>query len=293
MTTFEAPRIEVVENALEPADQPQPRRRRVKRRTVNTIIWFVVLLALTAIVLYPLVWLFFSTFKPSSEFGQNPGLMPENPTFANYAKVVEGIAGTPLWRFFANSFFIAVMAVIGTVFSASLAAYAFARIRFRGVGILFAAMIGTLLLPFHVIIIPQYIMFQKLDLVDTATDLDRQKNGEFQAYTAPASVHMDDPDLYYARFTCQAVSNYGKYCNPEFDRLFAAQNRTFDDDKRVEITRKMERILLAEMPDDRGYYWKSSMGYWNRVQNWPPLLGTTVYNYGKFEQVWCKGGQCM
>jgi multiple sugar transport system permease protein len=164
MTTFEAPRVEVVENALEPTTQP---RRRVKRKTVNTMIWFVVLLALTAIVLYPLVWLFFSTFKPSSEFGQNPGLIPDNPTVDNYFKVVEGIGGTPLWRFFANSLFIAVMAVIGTVLSSALAAYAFARIKFRGVGILFAAMIGTLLLPFHVIIIPQYIIFNKLELVDT------------------------------------------------------------------------------------------------------------------------------
>ena len=132
MTTFEAPRVEVVENALEP-DTTQPRRR-VKRKTVNTIIWFVALLALVAIVLYPLVWLFLSTFKPSSEFGSNPGLIPENPTFENYTKVVEGIAGTPLWRFFANSFFIAIMAVIGTVLSSALAAYAFARIQFRGVG---------------------------------------------------------------------------------------------------------------------------------------------------------------
>jgi len=169
MTTFEAPRVEVVENALEPADQ-QPRRR-VKRKTINTVIWFVVLLALTAIVLYPLVWLFCSTFKPSSEFGQNQGLIPNNPTFDNYTKVVEGIAGTPLYQFFANSFFIAIMAVIGTLISSALAAYAFARIKFRGVGILFAAMIGTLLLPFHVIIIPQYIMFQKLELVDTYVPL--------------------------------------------------------------------------------------------------------------------------
>jgi peptide/nickel transport system substrate-binding protein len=133
----------------------------------------------------------------------------------------------------------------------------------------------------------------KIDLVDTATNLDRQKKGDFEVYTAPAAVHMDDPDLYYARFTCSAVSNYGKFCNPEFDKLFAEQSRTFEAEKRAEITRKMERILLEEIPDDRGYYWKSSMGYWNRVQNWPPLLGTTVYNYGKFEQVWCQGGRCM
>ena len=168
-TLTDVPRAEFLENSLEPAT-PQPRRR-VKRKTVNTIIWFVVLLALTAIVLYPLVWLVFSTFKPSSEFGQNQGLIPENPTIDNYLKVVGGIAGTPLWRFFANSLFIAVMAVIGTVFSASLAAYAFARIRFKGVGVLFAAMIGTLLLPFHVIIIPQYILFNKLELVDTYVPL--------------------------------------------------------------------------------------------------------------------------
>ena len=165
MSTFEAPRIEVVENALE--SEPQQQRRRVKRKTVNTIIWFVALLALTAIVLYPLVWLVFATFKPSGEFGQNPGMFPENPTIDNYFKVLEGIGGTPLWRFFANSLVIAVAAVVGTLFSSALAAYAFARIKFKGVGVLFAAMIGTLLLPFHVIIIPQYILFNKLEMVDT------------------------------------------------------------------------------------------------------------------------------
>ena len=57
--------------------------------------------------------------------------------------------------------------MIGTVLSSALAAYAFARIQFKGLGILFAAMIGTLLLPFHVLIIPQYILFNNLGLVDT------------------------------------------------------------------------------------------------------------------------------
>jgi multiple sugar transport system permease protein len=169
-STFEADRAAQLELELDTGEQRRrgdDGRRRVKRKTVNTVIWFVVLAILTVIVLYPLVWLVFATFKPSSEFGQNPGLIPDNPTVDNFFKVFEGIAGTPLWRFFANSLFIAIMAVIGTLFSSSLAAYAFARIKFRGVGILFAAMIGTLLLPFHVVIIPQYIMFNKLELVDT------------------------------------------------------------------------------------------------------------------------------
>jgi peptide/nickel transport system substrate-binding protein len=133
----------------------------------------------------------------------------------------------------------------------------------------------------------------KIVLLDTAANRERHEKGDFQVYTAPSAVHMDDPDLYYARFTCDAPSNFGRYCNPEFDTLFDQQSRIFDVAQRAEITRQMERILLDDLPDDRGYYWKSSMGYWNRVKNWPPLLATTVYNYGKFERVWCQGSECM
>jgi multiple sugar transport system permease protein len=158
--------VQMLENQLDVGAKP-PRRRRVKRKTWQTVIWFVVLLAITAVVLYPLLWMLLSTFKPNAEFGQNMRLLPENPTLDNYAKVAEGIAGVPMWKFFANSFIIAIGSVIGTVLSSALAAYAFARIQFKGLGILFAAMIGTLLLPFHVVIIPQYILFNNLGLVDT------------------------------------------------------------------------------------------------------------------------------
>ena len=134
---------------------------------------------------------------------------------------------------------------------------------------------------------------EKIVLLDTATIRDRTLKGEFQTYTAPASVQYDDPDPFYSRLVCENASNTGRYCNAEFDKLYKAQSETFDVAKRAEITRKMERILLQDLPDDRGYYWVSSMGYWNRVQKWPPIAGTTVYNFGKFEQVWCKGGKCM
>lgn len=160
----------LTENQVDPdqkdAPAPQPRRK-VKRKTWQTVIWFVVLLIVTAVVLYPLVWLLFSTFKPNSEFGSNMGLIPNDPTIDNYVKVLEGIAGVPMWRFYLNSLIIAVGSVIGVLLSSSLAAYAFARIQFKGLGILFAAMIGTLLLPFHVVIIPQYIIFNRLDMIDT------------------------------------------------------------------------------------------------------------------------------
>lgn len=157
---------QVLDTAITPGISAPPKRR-VKRKTWQTALWLLVLLVLTAVVLYPLVWLFVSTFKPNSEFGSNPGLLPESPTIANYLKVAEGIGGVPMWRFFLNSFILASLAVVGTLFSASLAAYAFARIQFRGVAIFFTAMIGTLLLPFHVVIIPQYILFNNLGMVDT------------------------------------------------------------------------------------------------------------------------------
>jgi multiple sugar transport system permease protein len=160
----------LTENQVDP-DQKTAPRRRIKRKTWQTVIWFIALLAITAVVLYPLVWLFLSTFKPNSEFGQNMGLLPNNPTIDNYLKVSEGIAGVPMAKFFLNSLIIAVGSVIGTVLSSALAAYAFARIQFKGLGILFAAMIGTLLLPFHVVIIPQYILFNNLGLVDTFVPL--------------------------------------------------------------------------------------------------------------------------
>ena len=150
--------------------QAKPKSARTRRR-VGTIAWFVGILALTAIVLYPLIWMFAASFKPHSEFGSNMGLLPENPTLDNYVTVLGGVAGVPLWQFFANSLILAVGSVIGILLSASMAAYAFARLDFRGRPLFFTIMIGTLLLPFHVLIIPQYMLFRNLGLVDTFVPL--------------------------------------------------------------------------------------------------------------------------
>jgi peptide/nickel transport system substrate-binding protein len=133
----------------------------------------------------------------------------------------------------------------------------------------------------------------KITLLDTAGFRERTEKGDFQAYTVLSAVTIDEPDLYYARLVCNFASNFGKYCNPEFDTLFQAQSQTFEVQKRAEITRQMEYLLLQDVPDDRGFYWKSAMAYWNRVKQWPPIVGTTVFNFGKFEQVSCQGGKCI
>ncbi|GIF97069.1 carbohydrate ABC transporter permease [Catellatospora citrea] len=171
MTTVEhvQPGHQTAEMTARAGRPARPRRRR--RGLLTTIVWYLLLLALAAVVLYPLVWLFFATLKPSSEFGRNSGLLPWEPTLDNYARVWDGIAGIPLWRYGLNSLIVASLAVVGTLGSSALAGYAFARVAFKGSKILFAAMIGTLLLPFHVIIIPQYIIFNQLDLLDTYVPL--------------------------------------------------------------------------------------------------------------------------
>jgi len=138
-----------------------------KRSTWVTVVWAVALTVIVAVVLYPLLWMVLASFKPSADINGNVSLLPENPTIQNYVKVLQGIGGIPVYTFFLNSLILAVGSVIGVVLSSSMAAYAFARVRFAGSKIFFGLMIATLLLPFHVLIIPQYIIFQRLGLIDT------------------------------------------------------------------------------------------------------------------------------
>jgi multiple sugar transport system permease protein len=158
--------IETNPTAVPPV-QPARKRRRSPRKTAATVAWIIGIVVLTAVVLYPLMWMISASFKPSSEFGSNQGFLPDNPTVDNFVKVMEGVAGIPTWKFFWNSTILGVGAVIGTVISSSMAAYAFARLDFKGRPLFFTMMIGTLLLPFHVLIIPQYMIFRNLGMVDT------------------------------------------------------------------------------------------------------------------------------
>jgi ABC-type transport system substrate-binding protein len=129
--------------------------------------------------------------------------------------------------------------------------------------------------------------------LETASCRARTHQGDFQASTVLSAVTSDAPDLYDGRLVGDFAAHVGQYWHPEFDTRFQAQSQTRDVEKRAEITRQMEPMLLQEVPDDRGCYWKSAMADWNRVQQWPPIQGTTGDNVGTFEQVWCQGGRCM
>ncbi|MGW1212085.1 carbohydrate ABC transporter permease [Streptomyces sp. NPDC002499] len=142
-----------------------------ERRRTGSLAWHVGALVLLAVVLYPVIWVLGASFKPSKDIIAGLDLLPAKPIWSNFSGLADGISGISISSFFVNSLMYAVLAVVGVVVSSSLTAYAFAKIRFAGRNLLFTLMIGTLLLPYHVLLIPQYVMFRKLELVDTLVPL--------------------------------------------------------------------------------------------------------------------------
>lgn len=140
-------------------------------RSARSVGRHVLCLVIVAIVLYPLVWLAFASVKPPDEILSRLALVPTRFVFDGYPKGWEGAADVGFGRFFLNSFLVAGLSVAANVLSCSLAAFAFARLKFRFRGALFAFMITTLMLPYHVTLIPQYVIFQQAGLVNTVVPL--------------------------------------------------------------------------------------------------------------------------
>jgi multiple sugar transport system permease protein len=118
-------------------------------------------------MLYPLLWMLSSSFKPENEIFQGLQFLPTVPTISNYLNGWKGVSGVIFGRFFLNSMFIAVACIFGNTISCSMAAYAFAKLNFKLKNVMFAVMMVTLMLPFHVRLIPQYIVFNKLGWINT------------------------------------------------------------------------------------------------------------------------------
>jgi multiple sugar transport system permease protein len=132
----------------------------------KSIIRHGILLAFLFVMVYPLLWMITSAFKPGHLILTEPGLIPTEFTLANFTEGWNAL-NRPFALFFLNSTIIAVGAIVGNLVSCSLAAYALARLNFRMKKIYFPIILLTLMLPFHVLIIPQYIIFSNLGLVNT------------------------------------------------------------------------------------------------------------------------------
>jgi multiple sugar transport system permease protein len=130
----------------------------------------VAIIAFGLLLIYPPLWMLSSSFKPAQTIFSAPGLWPREFTLDNWAQGWLGL-GIPFSRFFLNSAVIAGLSMVGNLFSCSIAAYAFARLEFRFKPILFAVMLGTIMLPFQVVLVPQYILFHELGWTNTILPL--------------------------------------------------------------------------------------------------------------------------
>ena len=149
------------------AEPAVPRRPSAPRRSTRTgtgpaararksVLWHASAIAALLILLYPVGWLISASFKPADEVLANLSLLPHHATADGYRQVFSGVAGYSVWHYFGTSLLVSAGAVAG-----------FARLHFRGRGPLFGFVIATIMLPQHAVLIPQYILFQKMGLVNT------------------------------------------------------------------------------------------------------------------------------
>jgi multiple sugar transport system permease protein len=138
---------------------PWPDRRRQALKHLG-------LIALCALMLYPLVWLLVSSFKPTDLIFRDVSLIPSEIDLTNYSEGWNALQ-YPFGRYLMNSALIVLGSLLGNLVSCSMAAYAFARLEFRGRKLWFSIMLMSIMLPIHVIIVPQYILFARLDWINT------------------------------------------------------------------------------------------------------------------------------
>jgi multiple sugar transport system permease protein len=158
MTVTAAPRLTVVTGDKTPAQK--------LLRRIGSILAHVVLIGASIIMLYPLLWMLSASFRPENEIFSGSGLWPSAISFDAYFRGWHGLR-IGFDTFFLNSLIISTLSIIGNLITCSLAAFAFARLEFKGKRIWFALMLGTLMLPYQVTLIPQYVLFHQLNWINT------------------------------------------------------------------------------------------------------------------------------
>lgn len=145
-------------------------RTRAALRVVAAVAKQIAVLVVAIVMLYPILWMIASSLRPQSEIFTNMGLVVTNPVWENYAAGWHALS-YPFGRYILNSLIIVVFAIVGNILTCAMAAYAFARLNFRFRGVLFGFMLLMLMVPIHVIVIPQYIMWNSLHLINTFVPL--------------------------------------------------------------------------------------------------------------------------
>lgn len=128
---------------------------------------YLMLTLIGIVILFPFAWMIFACFKTNAEILGSTKLLPNSYSFDAFIKGWKGVGNITFATYFKNTFLMVIPTVLLTVFSCSLVAFGFARFKFPLKKLLFAMMISTLMLPNSVIIIPRYLIFNKLGLLNS------------------------------------------------------------------------------------------------------------------------------
>jgi multiple sugar transport system permease protein len=152
---------------LPSTDSSSYRVQRVLRWLGARGVLYSILIFLSVIFGFPFFWTLSTSLKTVPELGVFPPLLfPSQPQWANYVRVFT-LFRYPVGRWFLNTVYVVVVSTIGTMVSATLVAYGFARFRFRGRELLFMITLGTMMLPSQVTLIPQFLFFHGIGWVNT------------------------------------------------------------------------------------------------------------------------------
>ena len=141
------------------------------RKTLRAVLFYLMLLVIVLMTVLPFVWMVSSSFKGAESIRTLPiRWLPEHPTVEGYQRVFN-MQGFSFVRSSLNSLILAVACTFVAVSSASMAAFVFAKLPFKGSGKLFALYLATMMIPGTVTMVPNYIILRVLGLLDTYTGL--------------------------------------------------------------------------------------------------------------------------
>ncbi len=139
-----------------------------KKKNIGTVVYHVLVTIGAFIMVYPLLWMILSSFKPTNTILPTATqLIPTTWTLDNYTTGWKGFMGYSFATFFKNSFFISIVSTFGTLISSAFVAYSLQRLQFRMKRILFVLVLSTMMLPPQILMIPQYMWFRRLGWVGT------------------------------------------------------------------------------------------------------------------------------
>ena len=143
-----------------------PRLSMRQRRITGLVIYNALMVLLCLVIIYPLIWTIFSSFKTNQQiFSESPiNLIPRPFTTGNYQKLLT-ISDVPLMVF--NGLYLAIVIPVLSMLTSSMAAYALARLRFRGRNVIFLLLISTMMIPGYVTLIPNFAIMVKLKLLNS------------------------------------------------------------------------------------------------------------------------------